>query len=151
MTETRGGNIEAHVGERLSGYLDGELTQQDRQRVELHLADCPDCTAMLEELRALRQRMGQSGLSRRYADQWREDMDDTGVLLSRGIGWLLLIAAAVVIGGIVVFGFLTDPGIEGHWKLLISAFYLGLIGLFASVLRQRLVERKTDKYKDVDI
>ena len=35
MTETRGGAIEAHVGERLSGYLDGELTQQDRQWVEL--------------------------------------------------------------------------------------------------------------------
>ena len=151
MTETRGGTTKAHVGERLSGFLDGELTQQDRQRVELHLADCPDCTAMLEELRALRQRMGRSGLSERYADQWREDMDDTGVKLSRGIGWLLLIAAAVVIGGIVVFSFLGDPGIEWHWKLLISAFYLGLIGLFVSVLRQRLIERKTDKYKDVDI
>ena len=151
MNETRGGTIEAHVGERLSGYLDGELTQQDRQRVELHLADCPDCASVLEELRALRQRMGQSGLSQRYADQWREDMDDTGVKLSRGIGWLLLIAAAVVIGGIAVLGFLTDPGIEWFWKLLISGFYLGLTGLFVSVLRQRLIERKTDKYKDVDI
>ena len=151
MNEARGGNIEAHVGERLSGYLDGELTQQDRQRVELHLADCPDCAATLEQLRTLRHRVGQSSLSQRYTDQWREEMDDTGVKLSRGIGWLLLIAAAIVIGGIVVLGFLTDPGIEWFWKLLISAFYLGLTGLLVSVLRQRLIERKTDKYKDVDI
>jgi hypothetical protein len=78
-------------------------------------------------------------------------MDDTGVKLSRGVGWLLLIVAAVVMGGIAVYGFLADPGIEWFWKLLISAFYLGLIGLFVSVLRQRLIERKTDKYKDVDI
>jgi len=78
-------------------------------------------------------------------------MEDTGVKLSRGIGWMLLIGAAVIIGGIAVFSFLTDPGIEGFWKILISAFYLGLIGLFVSVLRQRLIERKTDKYKDVDI
>ena len=46
---------------------------------------------------------------------------------------------------------LTDPGIEWFWKLLISAFYLGLIGLFVSVLRQRVIESRTDKYKDVEI
>jgi hypothetical protein len=34
---------------------------------------------------------------------------------------------------------------------MVSAVYLGLGALFASVLRQRLVERKTDKYKDVEI
>jgi hypothetical protein len=95
--------------------------------------------------------MGQSGLNPLQADQRRENMEDTGVKLSRGIGWMLLIGAAVIIGGIAVFSFLTDPGIEGFWKILISAFYLGLIGLFVSVLRQRLIERKTDKYKDVDI
>ena len=58
---------------------------------------------------------------------------------------------ALIIGGFIVFSFLTDPGMSGGWKLVISAFYLGLAGLFVSVLRQRLIERKTDKYKDVDI
>ena len=36
-------------------------------------------------------------------------------------------------------------------KLLIGGFYLGLAALFVSVLRQRLIESKTDKYKDVEI
>ena len=151
MNNSRGGVAESHVGERLSGYLDGELTQQERQRVELHLADCGECAGMLEELRALRRRMGRSELSRIHEDEWREDMNDPGVQLSRGIGWILLIGAALVIGGIVVFAFLTDPGISSGMKFLISVFYLGLAGLFVSVLRQRLIERKTDKYKDVEI
>ena len=151
MNESRAGMANKHVGERLSGYLDGELTQQHRQRVELHLADCEECRAMLGELEDLRRRMGHSGLSPKHEDHWREDMDDLGVKLSRGMGWLLLIGAALVIGGFIVFSFLTDPGISGGWKLVISAFYLGLAGLFVSVLRQRLIERKTDKYKDVEI
>ncbi len=151
MNESRAGMQERHVGERLSGYLDGELTQQDRQRVELHLADCEECTAMLGELESLRRRMGRSGLSLKEADEWREEMDDFGVKLSRGLGWLLLIGAALIMGGFVVYAFLTDPGISGGWKLLIGAFYVGLAGLFVSVLRQRLIERKTDKYKDVEI
>jgi hypothetical protein len=36
-------------------------------------------------------------------------------------------------------------------KLVIGAMYGGLALLFFSVLRQRLIERKTDKYKDVEI
>ena len=36
-------------------------------------------------------------------------------------------------------------------QLLVSALYLGLGALFVSVLRQRLIERKSDKYKDVEI
>jgi hypothetical protein len=33
----------------------------------------------------------------------------------------------------------------------VSAIYLGLGALLVSVLRQRIIERKTDKYKDVEI
>ena len=151
MDNSRGGVAGEHVGKQLSGYLDGELTQQERQRLDLHLADCQDCAGMLRELEDLRERMGQSGLSQKYEDAWREEMDDLGVKLSRGIGWVLLVGAAVIIGGFIVLQVLTDPGITGTWKFIIGAFYIGLLGLFISVLRQRLLERKTDRYKDVEI
>jgi hypothetical protein len=36
-------------------------------------------------------------------------------------------------------------------KLIVIAIYGGLATLLYSVLRQRLIERKTDKYKDVEI
>ena len=151
MIRTESGPAADHVAERLSGYLDGELTQQERQRVALHLEGCEHCRQLLEELAALRERMGRSGLSTIHADEWREDMDDPGVKLSRGIGWLLFLGALLIIGGYVVYAFLTDPGIAGWWKGVFSAFYLGLAALFVSVLRQRLIERKTDRYKDVEI
>ena len=151
MDNSRGSVAGEHVGEQLSGYLDSELTQQERQRVDLHLADCQHCAGMLRDLEDLRERMGQSGLSRKYEDEWREGMDDLGVKLFRGIGWVLSIGAAVIIGGFIVLQFLTDPGITGTWKFIIGAFYVGLLGLFISVLRQRLLERKTDRYKDVEI
>ncbi|MEJ2382782.1 MAG: zf-HC2 domain-containing protein [Xanthomonadales bacterium] len=150
-TEHDGADRAAHVGERLSGYLDGELTQQQRQRVRLHLEECAECAKLLDELTALRARLGESDLSGRSDDRWREDMNESGVTLSRGLGWLLLIGAGVIIGAIAVFEFLTEPGLGAGWKVLISAFYLGWLGLFVSVLRQRLIERKTDRYKDVEI
>lgn len=38
--------------ELMSDYLDGALTDQDRVRLEAHLADCPHCSAYLAQLRA---------------------------------------------------------------------------------------------------
>jgi anti-sigma factor RsiW len=146
-----GRHAEAHVNELLSGYLDNELTQQKRQLVSLHLETCSACSENLEGLRALRKRMGQAQLGDTNKDIWREKMDDTAVKLSRGTGWFLLIGGLLAIAGIAIVMFLTSSSISGVEKLLISAVYLGLGALFVSVLRQRLIERKTDKYKDVEI
>ena len=141
----------SHVDELLSGYVDGELTQQVRQRVEIHLEDCGECRDNLRDLEALRVRMGNARLSRTGPDEWRETMVDDTVRWTRGIGWVLFLGALLILFGFVVFEFWSDPGTEVLWKLLISALYLGLGVLFVSVLRQRLIERGTDKYKDVEI
>ncbi len=37
--------------ELMSDYLDGSLARRDRRRLERHLADCPDCTRYLEQMR----------------------------------------------------------------------------------------------------
>ena len=36
----------------MSDYLDGRLSERDRQRLELHLGDCDGCTEYLAQLRA---------------------------------------------------------------------------------------------------
>ena len=53
----------AQLGEYLSGYIDGELTQQQRQWVELHCDNCAQCARELDELTALRRRIGETRLS----------------------------------------------------------------------------------------
>ncbi|MFC1778448.1 anti-sigma factor family protein [Pseudomonadota bacterium] len=140
-----------HVGEQLSGFIDGELTQQERQFVTLHCEVCAECRENLERLRALRERIGNASLSEVGEDKWRETMDDPTVQLTRGIGWLLFVAGLLVIAGIGLVGFLFSDDIPVGIKLLMLAIYGGLATLLFSVLRQRLIERKTDKYKDVEI
>ncbi len=142
---------EAHINELLSGYIDGELTQQDWQRVDVHLAHCRQCADNLSDLRALRKRMGQAQLGNSNTDHWREKMEDTGVKISRGIGWILLICGILAVIGIGVVGFLTTSSMGGWEKLIIGSAYIGLGALLISVVRQRLIERKSDRYKDVEI
>lgn len=42
-----------HWGDRLSEYLDGELSAPEADRLEAHLAECSDCAATLDDLRAV--------------------------------------------------------------------------------------------------
>jgi hypothetical protein len=144
-------HIDEHIVEQLSGYVDGELTQQQRQRIDVHCASCAECAKDLRELKELRESVGNARLSNKNQDVWREMMNDTTVQRSRGIGWLLLIGGVLACLGIGVFVFLFDSSISLVEKLIAGAIYGGLGLLFYSVLRQRLIERKTDKYKDVEI
>jgi anti-sigma factor RsiW len=39
------------VVDLLTDYVEGVLSQDDRERVEAHLQTCPDCTAYVEQVR----------------------------------------------------------------------------------------------------
>ena len=144
-------DIQQHIGEQLSGYIDGELTQQERQRVELHCQQCKECSKNLEDLAALKQQIATEKLSVIGEDKWREDMNDPTVKAAKNLGWILFIAGVLVAGAVGLTSFISDPGIPAWAKLMLVAIYGGLAVLLGSVLRQRLLERKTDNYKDVEI
>ncbi|MFJ9696681.1 zf-HC2 domain-containing protein [Kitasatospora sp. NPDC101183] len=52
---------EHHLGERLSAYLDGELGHDSRERIQAHLATCPDCLAEADEARAVKHLLTRTG------------------------------------------------------------------------------------------
>jgi anti-sigma factor RsiW len=145
-------NGDQHVGEMLSGYIDGELTQQARQRVRLHCDTCATCRKELETLEDMRERIGNATLSDRDQDTWRENMDDKAVKTTRGAGWLLLVGGALLGGAFLGYELFSSASrLSLFEKVVFGGIYGGLLLLFLSVLRQRLIERKTDKYKDVEI
>ncbi|MEY9871903.1 hypothetical protein ABH931_001376 [Streptacidiphilus sp. MAP12-33] len=48
---------EHHLGDRLAAFVDGELDHGARERVQAHLATCPDCLAEAEDERRLKARL----------------------------------------------------------------------------------------------
>lgn len=148
---SRNRTTDDHVGALLSGYIDGELTQQQAQRVRVHCGSCPECADELEQLEALRREVGKTRLSPLSEDIWRENMQEPTVELTRGIGWILFILGVLGISGIAIYEFVIDAGLPMYIKVLTSLVWLGMGALLVSVLRQRLIERKSDKYKDVEI
>ena len=78
-------------------------------------------------------------------------MTDNMVRTTSSLGWLLLVVGIVIGVGIAIFQWAIAPDVSLTVKLIVGAIYLGMAFLLVSVLRQRLIDRKTDKYKDVEI
>ncbi len=141
----------ANLGELLSGYMDGELTQQQRQRVDLELARNAEYRKLYDELTALRGQLGQSVGEAFGEDVFRETFQSPGHRWLVTAGWTLIIGGAVALAVFVVGKVLVDDSTALWIKLLIALPYAGLGLLFAAVLRRRLRESRTDKYNDVEI
>jgi predicted anti-sigma-YlaC factor YlaD len=139
------------IGEMLSGYMDRELTQSDRQRVELHLQSCSECRTTFQEMTGLRQAVGELSFGEMTREQWGRIMNDLTVRASRGIGWLFLALGLVFLLGYAAYSFAVDDTVGALTKTGVSGLALGMTFLFFSVVRQRFIAYKTDRYKDVEI
>jgi len=133
----------------LSGYLDGELTQADEQRVRLHLEEDAEDREMVLEMERIRQAARSTELPVPGDEEWNEAPRSAGSRWLRSTGWLLLVGWAVVLAGLAVWGLIVGPD-EWWQKLLAIAVVGGPVLLFLSVLIDRLEVMKHDRYRGVE-
>ncbi len=137
--------------EKISGFLDGELTQQEAQKVSLLIKNDPDYQELYQELNSMRHEIQSLSLQ----DQELEHLDrlfkEPVAKTSRLIGLVLLLVSAIVIISFALFKIFINPAIELFEKVVVGVVSGGSLLLFFSVLRQRLISRKNDKYKGVKL
>ncbi len=81
-------------------------------------------------------------------------MNDSVTKVSTGVGLgLLAVFFLCYVGGViaVIYFGITSDEVPFFVKLMLGGLILGVGILFLTVLRQRLIEWKTDKYKDVEL
>lgn len=132
----------------LSGFVDGELTQADEQRVRLHLEDCPRCRGLVRELQELREVAMASKFSEPNPTEWGELPRGRASTLFRSLGWVLLAVWTAATAAYAVWQVAAGP--EGlAVKVLVFGGVAGLVLLLVSVLLDRLRAARTDRYKGV--
>jgi anti-sigma factor RsiW len=94
--------------DKLSDYLDGELSDQEQRAVAAHVAGCVECSRTLDELRAIVERARTLMPAEPSADVWKAVADRIAVESERPVGtlgtrrrfsftWPELIAASILL------------------------------------------------------
>jgi hypothetical protein len=137
--------------EEVSGFLDGELTQQEAQKISLLIQSDPDYQKLYQELVSMRQEIQSLSLQDQELEHLDQLLKEPVAKTSRLIGFCLLFTGIVCVIGFMLFKIFTNPSIGVFEKCVIGAVSGGSLLLFFSVLRQRLIARKNDKYTGVKI
>ncbi len=133
----------------LTGYLDRELTQQEAQRVEVHLSTCSRCQAVLEELRRAQQMTGSLPIRQPSAEEWQIMESRILERATRKLGWLILVAWLGATCAYALYQLAASPSEPWAVKILFFGILAGVGLVFFSVLLERLRELRTDRYRGV--
>jgi len=131
----------------ISGYLDGELSAEDRQKLENQIEASPGLRREFEAMKSLVVGTSAALAAEPPPDEvWDSFLDTIYNRLERRTGWAVLIAGVIALTVYGLILFCTEPWAAALTKLLVAVPLVGLAILFTSVLRQRLIAAKTDRY-----
>lgn len=136
----------------ISGYIDQELTQQERQLVQVHIDSCESCKTIHADLLAIKKSMGQLQYPECEEKQVDKILNDSTTKNLSIAGWMLIIIPLAILFALHIYTIFSVGNFRFFsFKTLFILLEAGLLFLFISVVRQRLIARKTDKYKGVKL
>jgi predicted anti-sigma-YlaC factor YlaD len=139
--------------ELLMGYLDNELTDEQRNQFEEHLAGCPECADELEQFKKLKAITDEVTLVEPEDKLWQDYWAGVYNRVERGIGWIVFSVAGIILtiyGGFrLVEDIIKDKTIGMLLKVGLLALITGLAILLVSVLRERIYFWSKDRYRNV--
>lgn len=145
MSDKRAGQDRV-TGEDLMRYLDGELSAEERERVEARLATSTELQRDLVVFRGMKEDM--LGLSFSVRPNGRTAWDAVNRRLTRPLGWIVLITGAVLWSVYAVWVYFASPA-EMVEKLAAGGVGIGIVLLLASVIWEQYQRWLTDPYRDV--
>jgi len=137
----------------MMGYVDDELSDDDRATLEEHVKECAHCSSELEGFRKLKEVTEKMTIVSPEDRVWEDYWSGIYNRVERSIGWILFSIAGIVLlayGGYkAAEEFIADPTVGLIVKVAVLVLIAGVAILFVSVLRERLYFWKTDRYRKV--
>jgi predicted anti-sigma-YlaC factor YlaD len=131
-------------------YLDGEMTATERTAFEEHLSSCGECRQAMNELGSVERLTGMMKIRDPQDDFWEVYWKKLFRRFERKTGWLLMIAGAVLIVLYALWKGVTDFGEITFMKVVMIVVAIGFLMLLISVIRERVHQYKSDRYKDIE-
>jgi len=137
----------------LMGAVDGELTS-DQETEFFRLVDhYPACQKEWESYKKLKEVTQAMKFKSPSKEVWDNYWLNIYNRIERGIAWIIFSIGCIILITYGLFkgveAMLADTQLEGIVKIAIIAVIAGTVILLVSVIREKLVTRKSDPYKEI--
>lgn len=138
----------------MMGLLDNELSGEERSSLMAHVESCNKCLKKYDSFVQLKKDTGEMKLKKLPEMYWDDYWTHVYNRIERGISWILVSIGAMLLmayGGYeMMHEFYLDTSKPMIIKIGAAILTMGMIILFVSVLREKLMIRKVDKYRRVE-
>jgi hypothetical protein len=138
----------------IMALLDGELDYDQISAVKDHLASCEKCSEDYASLKKVKEVTGEMKFKKLPEFYWDDYWKHIYNRIERGLSWLFLSIGAVIVlcfaGWKFLDGIIADQQLHPILKGGIFIFIMGVIILIISILREKLMVRRVDKYRKVE-
>ncbi len=138
----------------MMAYLDEEISENEKDLVEKHLAECEKCRAEFDSFTQLKEVTDKVKLADLKEDIWAGYWKGVYKRIERGAGWFFLSIGAIILLALGVFQFFKnlflDPGVSFIVKIGICFLAFGIIVLLVSIIRERVFAFKKERYREIE-
>ena len=152
MTRTQ--HTDEEISLRVMAYLDGELPPDDAEEVGHKIDTDPryrEAHRSLSEIKEATNDMKLKNLPEMYWDEYWKHVYNR---IERGLGWIFISVGAIILLSYGVWEFLmtmiNNKSIHLILKAGIFILVIGFVILIVSILREKFMIRKVDKYREIE-
>ncbi len=141
------------MGIKIMALLDQELSEKEITEVKEHLKTCERCSEEYASLKKLKEVTGEMRMKKLPEYYWDDYWSHVYNRIERGISWLLLSLGAIIIlsfaGWEALNALIADQQMHPLLKGGIFILLIGAIILIVSILREKILVKRIDKYREV--
>jgi uncharacterized integral membrane protein len=139
--------------ELLAGYVDGELTPEERVEFEAKLARDPVLKAEFEEFQRLKEVTNRMQYADIPDEVWQSYWQSVYRKTERGVGWILMSAGAIILLCFALFetfsNLFANPDAPLWLKIGLPTMVVGAVILLVSYVRERIFAYHRERYREV--
>ena len=139
---------------KMMAFLDNELPESEIQLVKKHLEECTECIQKYKSLNKVKEITTEMKFKKLPEMYWDEYWSHVYNKIERGISWIFISIGAIIILTFAAWNallkLLNDSEMSTFLKTGIFIFIIGMVILLVSIIREKLMVKKVDKYREVD-
>ena len=139
---------------KIMALLDGELDSTELIEIRKHLDICERCSADYASLKKVKEVMGDMNFKKLPEFYWDDYWTHVYNRIERGISWLFISLGAIIIlcfsGWELLNALIADQNFHPLLKCGIFILMVGAVILVISILREKIMVRRVDKYQEIE-